>query len=156
MAVWGLWFTTALTEPAGFMACPMHSGVQAGLNGHNGHGASTPTSGAAATPASDARMLMSHDMSGDMSTQMSTEMSTEMSRDMNTAMTHDAPPSSHQHCTCLGDCCALSVASVPVAPTLPASVTVQVAHAPPPVVIARPMSQIDYVLPFANGPPVRV
>ena len=58
IAIWGLWLTTALSEPAGAHTCPMHgghaghmaqSGAQAAHSEHDGHHAPAKQSGQACT-----------------------------------------------------------------------------------------------------------
>jgi hypothetical protein len=125
ITLWGIWFATALTEPAGFLACPMHSGV--------GHHATASPVAAASTDHSG------HDTHGAVLVQEATES--------------DAPTPAHL-CSCLGDCCSSTPARAadPVA-TPPMVVVRESDHVrPAPDVLVAPTRR-DHALPFAIGPP---
>lgn len=136
ITLWGIWFATALTEPAGFLACPMHSGM-----GHHASSVQVAETQVTETP-SDVDDHSGHDAHR-------AEPALEVS-----ATESDAPEPSHV-CSCLGDCCS----SVPAQAADPIDV-------PRMVVIGdsgqiRPESNAltaltarDHALPFAIGPPI--
>ena len=158
IALWGIWFTTALTEPAGIMACPMHSGMPHGVTSHG------VTSHGVSSHGVTSHHAMSHD-----ATSQEAMAGMDMSGADHTAMPHPAmphaalpdshdasAPAPHQCCTCLGQCPSISPAVVPPSVDLP--------YVPQPLQTAaaeygpteRLATRIAYTLPYANGPPPRV
>jgi hypothetical protein len=129
IALWGVWFSVALVEPAGVMACAMHMGT----GDHSAHAAP------AAAPA--------HDMAA-----MHHEVAAEGGAE--STGTTDAPaPDAHTQCTCLDSCCSV----VPVIPATGhdplAHVPVAVRRSRPSATVERAESARAFALPFANGPP---
>jgi len=108
LAVWGLWFTAALSEPAGLHTCPMH-GAHAMAQASGAHGSAEHAG-------------------------------------------HNVPSHSSKDCTCLGLCCAASIAS-PRVSIQPAVVSVQHETASFSPDAAAPRIVRAHALPFANGPP---
>lgn len=158
LALWGLWFTTALTEPAGIMACAMHGalpggehGALAGAAAHRGHGdGEQSTSAAIARNSQDDASHAAHEAHAE-----TAAVDAQAARGGGSVIEGDAGPSndSHECCTCIGQCCAATNA-VPPAPSI-ALPTVAVRAEP-----ARDFSRRErvpspraYVLPFANAPP---
>jgi hypothetical protein len=141
ITLWAIWFTTALIEPAGFMACPMHSGMVAGLPAGMAH------LGPVAAPLSHAGMThdaMTHDAVAHDA----------MAQDVTDLAATDAPaPTHHDCCTCLGQCCTMAPAelsSPALALVLPATLQTMVARYEQ---TARLVARVEHALPFANGPP---
>lgn len=130
VALWGLWITAALVEPAGVRGCAMHGGraVQA---------MPAPSAASASAGAADA-----HAHHGPSAT---------------SPVDAGAPESSgHECCTCLGRCCAASTVVAPaVSVAFVASVEQRTAR-PATVSTTRPETERPYALPFANGPPLAV
>jgi hypothetical protein len=136
-ALWGLWFTTALTEPAGFLACPMHSG------GGMHEVAAVAPSPTAESHAHHVGMVM--------------DQSPDAAASVSQAMTHDAPtPDGHPCCTCLGQCCTMSPADMPQSPVIPSAATPLQTAAQPIGYQSRLRTRIAYAIPYANGPPSTV
>ncbi len=140
ITLWGIWFATALTEPAGFLTCPMHSGA-----GH--HATETPFASAhvAETPA-DAADHSGHDAHYDAHRAAPTE---------EVSATESSARAPSHICSCLGECCS----SAPARAADPI--------AAPPTVVVRDGSRVrvasdalvtparrDHALPFAIGPPI--
>lgn len=111
VAVWGLWFTAALSEAAGLHTCAMH-GNHAVAQAHSGHAAA--------------------EHSG-----------------------HGAPSHASKACTCLGFCCAASVAT-PRVSIQPAVVSIQRETAVFSPAGATLSITRAHALPFANGPPTAI
>lgn len=162
ITLWGIWFTTALTEPAGLFACAMHSGMVSPsavggmampmgmsmpmsasahheMRGGAQLGSHTEAVTGAAMSGSDAVMLHHHDA---------------MLAQESTSATPDQAPT-HDCCTCIGQCGVAVVVAAPVhaieltVATLDAvSVPAFTHHAHVPLARA-------HALPFANGPPLR-
>jgi hypothetical protein len=62
--------------------------------------------------------------------------------------------SSHHECTCLGQCCATAPSGLPVAtPQLTLAPLRAIEGAAPPAYAFVPTAA-EYLIPFANGPPV--
>ena len=127
ISLWAIWFATALTEPAGLFACPMHSGIAAAA--------------ADGEASADAGPAVAHHHATD-AAQAATDA------------TSQAPErSDHSCCTCIGQCCTMAPAMLPDAPfVLPLGLSRQAqmrAHAPP----SRVRQAVDHQLPFANAPP---
>ncbi len=153
IALWGVWFATALTEPAGIMACPQHSGLESVGIPHGGMHGSKP-----------AAMPMSHDMASmDMaSMDMASMEMADAGHDVAartgdnaiTARPADAPDDSgHSCCTCLGTCSTMPPATLPCPPAamhVPESLQATVAIYPD---VQHAPQRADLALPFANGPP---
>jgi hypothetical protein len=143
IAVWGLWFTTSVVEPAGLFACAMHglavpahaggdasTTAQAMASDHGMHGAQRTAASAAAVPAPHSAGAVAIDA---------------------------APaPREHQHhdcCTCLGNCCQ----SAPVATPSTAITLAPLAECDNAVaaiaIATRGVERRPFALPFAIGPP---
>ena len=155
-ALWGIWFTTALVEPAGVLACPMHSG-HAGVSGTaaqvHAHGASVAHAGgeptqemSAAVHGGSAHADIAHaDIAhGDA-----------LRADVTLGDPSDDAdgPAKHQCCTCIGQCCAMSPTLLPSSPTAIASIVASVTESGVPSPHSPLVSRVEHVLPFANGPP---
>jgi hypothetical protein len=128
-ALLGLWFTAFAAEPATLVACPMHGGTSA-MAAHATHGEAAARAGAShhagVRPASAAHHAPQH--------------------------SHD--PSSHT-CTCLGHCCASSVAVIHAQDSdHPVAVFVSVVRTVVPRVNHRVPGTADHRLPFATAPPL--
>ncbi|MFL5606993.1 MAG: hypothetical protein ACJ8AD_11150 [Gemmatimonadaceae bacterium] len=124
--LFALWFAIVLGDPGMLHTCAMHGG-------HGGHGAAA----AAPTPSHDGHGM--HGASGN-------------AHQSAPADTHR--PDSAPACTCIGHCCAVTVAApLPAVATVPVPVAVaEERHpldAPPVQAPAAP----DRRLPFSNGPP---
>jgi hypothetical protein len=153
VALWGVWFATALTEPAGLLACPMHSGLSAVAAGHGSHtGAAAPLVAQHAAPEH-----ASHALQGSLQGSLHGEMHGAMpeSDALSQEATDHAPVdhSGHESCTCLGQCCMMAPAAMPAS-------AVAIEFAPPlQTVVAefshttRHLERWEHALPFANGPP---
>jgi len=131
ITLWGIWFATALTEPAGFLACPMHS--SAGHHTTEGHGAIAPVV-EAAHPRHDVHAAA-----------LVTE----------TSATESQAPTPAHICSCLGDCCS----SVPARPAHPVRAPAFVVVGPddrggPALDALVAPTRRDHALPFAVGPPM--
>jgi hypothetical protein len=125
IAMWGLWFTAALSEAPGLHACSVHA-VHAGHATHSEddtHGAQL--AGSVVSPddsASPAPVDQSHHRPTD--------------------------------CTCLGTCCCAAPAAVPTRSVKLPNVVVVAERAVDFADAASPIVQRAYSRPFANGPPV--
>jgi hypothetical protein len=127
VTLWGIWFSTALIEPAGFFACAMHSGsALAGMVG-------VSVSGAVQSPTAD----MSH------------HAHATPDRVETSAPEHDG----HPCCTCLGQCCTMTAAVVAQADVTVELLLSQQAADSAVVVLSRIPLRPAHALPFANGPP---
>jgi hypothetical protein len=128
-ALLGLWFTAYAAEPAALVACPMHGGssVMAAAAEHDGvAGAARTSHHGGARPMSEA----------------------------DDALQHSHAPGPHT-CTCLGHCCASSVAVIRADDgRLPVAVLVTAVRVDVPRVGSRMPAQIDHRLPFATAPPL--
>jgi hypothetical protein len=128
-ALLGLWFTAYAAEPAALVACPMHGAtpVAAGHAPHGGAKAPADASGhAGAQPAPAATHAPEH--------------------------SHD--PGRH-NCTCIGHCCASSVAVVRADDSrCPVAALAAVARVAVPRAAHRVPAPADYTLPFATAPPL--
>jgi hypothetical protein len=124
-ALFALWFAVMLGDPGLLHTCAMHGG-------HGSHGA-TP----AATAAHDAPMA--HGAHGA----------------MHQSAPADAPrPDAAGPCTCIGHCCAVTVAApLPTPATIPVPVAVAQERHPLDAPAADAPAAPDRRLPFANGPP---
>lgn len=131
ISVWGIWFATALTEPAGFFACPQHHGAVVAVandgpvdSAHDHHASSGQTGGASL---SESAQLSDPDSS---------------------------TPAEHSCCTCLSQCCTMTPA---VAADCGQALEHPVARASAPEPFAQkhfvPL-RVAHALPFANGPPL--
>ena len=142
IALWGVWFSTALVEPAGLLACPMHSGMagvtatHADPSAHAGH----ETHGGGAANAARGDAVHSH------------------GNGVLDASSHETPAPEGQHnCTCLGQCCTMALdASIKAAEELLPSARVVSGDAPLPALVAHIVTPVEHVRPFANGPPVTI
>jgi hypothetical protein len=128
-ALLGLWFTAYAAEPADLVACPMH-GVTSAIAAHAGHDGTAAPSHASHHAGVQPTPAADH------------------------APQHSHDPSPH-NCTCLGHCCASSIAVIragdsqwPVA-ALVAVVRIAVAR-----VSDRVPAPADHRLPFATAPPL--
>lgn len=128
VAMWACWFVVLLSEPAMLHSCPMHDGAPGSVGvaeGHTGHHGSH-----AANAAVDG------------------------SRDL-TAPDQGAPQQAAPHaCTCIGDCSASTIV-VPTA-AAPMSWLAGIIDIAPVIGVAHQSvpAAPDFVLPFANGPPL--
>ena len=135
IAVWGLWFTTSVVEPAGLFACEMHGTA---MPAQMRHGASA---------SAHEMPLRAHAHIAPAAAQRSA-----------VAVAIDAAPASRGHqshdcCNCLGSCCqSAPVATPSTAITL--APMVERANAVAAIIVAtRGISRRPYALPFAIGPP---
>jgi hypothetical protein len=129
-ALLGLWFTAYAAEPAALVACPMHGGssVRAEASGEHGGAAAPGQSShhAGARPASAA----------------------------DDAPQHSHAPGPHT-CTCLGHCCASSVAVIRGGDSpCPVAAVVSAVRIDVPRVGRRVPALVDHRLPFATAPPL--
>ena len=119
------WFVVSISEPAVLHSCPMHDGTSVTASG-NSHG----------------EHQMSHMPAG--------AAGENASGTQQTLPEHTAPHS----CTCMGDCSA----SATVAPTSVARMTwlAGIIDIATELWVAHPAAPVDadFVLPFANGPPM--
>lgn len=128
-ALLGFWFTAYAAEPAALVACPMH-GTTSAVTTESAHGGTAAPSHA-------------HRDAGALPTPAA----------------DDAPHHSHDggphSCTCLGHCCASSVAAVRAADS-PCAVAAlrSVAHAAARRVDDLVPAAADHTLPFATAPPL--
>jgi hypothetical protein len=150
ITLWGIWFATALTEPAGLLACPMHSGLgqfmaTAAMPAHQ-H-AAVGTSVAAHHAPDHAAMA---EMTGMAS--MNDAPSDVAASATSTPLPTKAP-GEHHCCTCLGQCCTVAPAAL-VAPRI---ALVESVVREPEIAVFAPVSlypaRVAFALPFANGPP---
>jgi hypothetical protein len=134
-ALWGIWFATALTEPAGLLACPMHSGQTAMASGAVTHDNSAPA--AHASMAGDAR-------AGHGSTP--------------TVAGNSAPaPADHHSCTCLGQCCSMAIDALSEgADVLLPMQASRIIRTPRPTAVAHIATPVEHSRPFAIGPPALI
>lgn len=144
LALWGLWFTAAISEPAGLFVCAMHSGtagMQMGGHAHGGMRAAKTSSHG-----------MQHAASGSHAAHRSPSVAAGGEPDA--SVSEPTPPQTH-NCTCLGECCAVVPATIPT-PQLQVALGIAISRAAEPPAHAReitPPAQLLHVLPFANGPP---
>ena len=129
-ALFALWFAVMVGDPGMLHSCPAHGG-------HGAHAAASAAGGHDA-PATHA-MHGAHDAG---------------------AM-HSASQHGTQHhdktgpCTCVGQCCAASIAApLPAVAALQAPATVVRAEQPLIVALGDSPAAPDLRLPFANGPPI--
>lgn len=118
------WLAIALVEPAALHVCEMHAGG-------GGHGMTTAP-------------VESHEHAGHHGTDLSAE----------SPAPDDQAPAEPHACTCLGECCAVAIASVPPADQAtfaPAAVRREVAF---PVLRTMRAQPAGLRLPFATAPPV--
>ena len=124
LAVWGLWFTAAMSEVGGLASCPMHGNHAAHVGAH----------AAAAGKAQATSSHLAH------------------AAERGTAHQPSAPQKGAV-CTCLGQaCCAPLVVGPTAAVQLPRALTVVVAVAAYRETAVVSV-QRGYEHPFANGPP---
>jgi hypothetical protein len=128
-ALLGFWFTAYAAEPAALVACPMHGATSAvGVDAAYGETAA-PAHGShhAAAGATSAA---------------------------DTAPQHSHSPSPHT-CTCLGHCCASSVAVIRTGGSrVPLAAVVAVVRVAVPRVSDRVPAVAEHSLPFATAPPL--
>lgn len=134
-ALWGIWFATALTEPAGLLACPMHSGQSAM--------ASATVAQDDLAPA-DHERAAGNDHAGHGSAQ--------------SLAGESAPaPAGHHSCTCLGQCCTMAIdALAERADVLLPAPASRVIRTRLPAVVAFVATPVEHSRPFANGPPALI
>jgi hypothetical protein len=126
--LFALWFAVVLGDPGMLHTCAMHGG-------HGGHGASP-----AAAPATTAHGgHMAH------------------------GAAHQSAPADASHpaapapCTCIGHCCAVTVAApLPALDVVPVPVAVAEERHPLDAPTVEAPAAPDRRLPFANGPPATV
>jgi hypothetical protein len=128
-ALFALWFAIVLGDAGMLHTCAMHGG-------HGGHGV-------AATPPT-----------------ANTGHGRHMSHGAQPA-THQTAPADTQHpdapapCTCIGHCCAVTVAApLPTVGTIPVPVAVAEERHPLDAPSAEAPAAPDRRLPFSNGPPI--
>ena len=132
--MWGVWFATALAEPAAFFACPMHSPTPASVV----HAPNSPTA-ALQLAASVPRAAEHHQHDARVVPAGHQQHS-------------DAP--AHSCCTCLGECCTMAPADLPRAAIAIPALTEHHPAAAAFAYTARLPQRADHALPFANGPPL--
>ncbi len=137
LALWGLWFTTALTEPAGILACAMHSGVP-GAALRVTHGGGGAHAAFRHVLASDAGHAASHREAGHAASHRGAS---------------NPASQSHDCCTCLGQCCTAAPVAAPAGAVALAAIVHRAAPAHEFARHERAPSPRAYVLPFANAPP---
>lgn len=147
-ALWGIWFATALTEPAGLLACPMHSG-QAAM-------ASAAVADDNSAPAADV-VVAGDEHAAHGSASASPRHDAGSSQALGSGSTHAPDPSGHHSCTCLGQCCTMAIDALAARADvlLPAQAS-RVIRAPLPAVVASIATPVEHSRPFANGPPAIV
>jgi hypothetical protein len=126
-ALLGFWFTAYAAEPAALVACPMHGGtsVVAAPAAHGAPAAAQAAHHVAPRPAPTAG-----------------------------APQHSHEPGPHT-CTCLGHCCASSVAVIRAGESRwPLAALVAVMRIAVPRVTDRVPASADHRLPFATAPPL--
>lgn len=139
IAVWGLWFTTSVVEPAGLFACEMHGGI-------GGHAAMAAPSVASASAAG-----MTH------GTAMPMDHVQHVSATTTQAAASDASTPSQNHhacCTCLGHCCQTAPVAAPETTATLAALIERASDVAIVTVATRGITRRPYELPFANGPPL--
>ncbi len=137
IAVWGLWFTTSVVEPAGLFACEMHSGI----GGHAAMSSAPTGTAASAATTHGAAMPMDHAQHG-------SAAAPSVSSDPTPA------PSHHACCTCLGHCCETAPVAAPAPPVTLAALIERENHVASITIATRGVTRRPYELPFANGPPL--
>lgn len=159
--LWGVWFTTALTEPAGILACAMHGGVPAQapaaptVQRHGEHATQLATQLALGAQASHSEHAAhaerpAHAEGAEAADPGAAGDATRASAA--TSPSHEAPP--HGCCTCLGQCCTAAPVTTPAVVDVAIAREVQVDAAAPVVGRAELPARRDHTLPFANGPPI--
>lgn len=134
IAVWGLWFTAALSNAAGLHTCPTHGS----------HAAHASLGGAAASPSHDGMGMAGMDHG----TAVDEAVASTSSGPQDTQPSQNA-------CTCLGSCCcAPSVAPLAPAPEAFVVTYIDVRPAEYPET-SKPRVERAYAHPFANGPPAQ-
>ncbi|MFN8668678.1 MAG: hypothetical protein U0164_15975 [Gemmatimonadaceae bacterium] len=148
--LWGVWFTTALTEPAGILACATHGSAAA--TSHAGAPLSPPASRATqdahAAHAAHAQHVQQA-ARGAVAAQGSADLASSASSP--SVPSGDAP---HGCCTCLGQCCTAAPVTTPAVVEVAIARLVQVDAVAPVVQRAERPARRDHTLPFANGPPI--
>jgi hypothetical protein len=131
ITLWGIWFATALTEPAGVLACPLHGGA-----GHH------TTSGPVADASSEHGSHSQH-------------LARASTAHTDASATESPAPEPGHACSCLGDCCSATPAQVADVldppPLAVLGLRGQLAFARG---ILGASTQRDHALPFAIGPPI--
>ncbi len=156
ITLWGVWFTTALTEPAGLFACQMHSGMN---NGHGVHATQGADQAVASSHAHHAATIVTHaDPSvGTMdhaTTAPAATPTVAWSLQIGNVATDLPTPHEHNCCSCLGQCCTASPAAAPVrAPEFAVESISDVVRAEFAECSHVPL-QRAHALPYANGPPL--
>lgn len=146
-ALWGIWFATALTEPAGLLACPMHSG-QAAM-------APAAVADEDAAPATlDVAAGDEHAAHGSASASLGHAAGASQTRG---GATRTPDPSGHHSCTCLGQCCTMAIdALAERADVLLPAPASRVIRTRLPAVVAFVATPVEHSRPFANGPPALI
>ncbi len=147
ITLWGIWFTTALTEPVGLLACPMHSGLGVSAVANMAIGpAAAPMHGhdhaamAAAGETQSATRGAAPSVAQGVAVQVD-------------ATSHHAP-TEHHCCTCLGQCCTISPAVVAARVAVPTLFALLASASIGTVFLTRVATRTPHVLPYANGPPL--
>ncbi|HTE47095.1 MAG TPA: hypothetical protein VK636_17740 [Gemmatimonadaceae bacterium] len=131
IAIWGLWFTAALSEVGGIHTCPIHGGTAA----HVSHSAAAHESQHA--PHHGAMASAEHHAQ---------------------AASPSSQPADDHHggaCTCLGLCCCGTPVASPTSTTSIVDVALVETSAPDYADLPTPSVERNHVQPFANGPPAR-
>ena len=162
--LWGVWFTTALTEPAGILACAMHGGVPAqapatpAVQHHGALATQHATPHALDAQASHVEHAAHASHAGrpahaEVAEAADPGAAGDASRaTAATSPSHEAPP--HGCCTCLGQCCTAAPVTTPAVVFVAIAREVQVDAAAPVVGRVELPARRDHTLPFANGPPI--
>lgn len=165
IALWGIWFTTALTEPAGLFACQMHSGMN---TGHGAHAtAASPDASPDASPhGPHALPMVSPGNAAIGEAALSVVDHAQMAHGAGVAATvapnaggtrvvsETATPPEHSCCTCIGQCATAPAAIAPFrAPEFATETISDAVRAESPERAHHPLHRA-HALPFANGPPL--
>lgn len=158
ITLWGVWFTTALTEPAGLFACQMHSGMNAAHATHAAAPSADASGKASAHALHSASMVSGGDVTPsavDHAQMMHGGQADDASNAAGTHVASESPtPAEHSCCTCLGQCSTAPAAITPVrAPEFATETISDVVRAESAECVYRPLLRA-HALPFANGPPL--
>ena len=136
IAVWALWFTTAVVEPAGLFACAMHGTVAP---------AASATASEQASHRATAEMHAQHSV-GSRHTMVATDAVQASATDTHSQQQHDC-------CTCLGHCCQSIPVGAPTTVVTLALILERDAALSAIAITTRAVTRRPYDQPFANGPP---
>lgn len=150
--LWGVWITTALTEPAAILPCAMHGGVPADARAEEPHATPGSHAGHTSRHASPTGVARAPDGSHESGGPSATHGAAGAGATRGNAPSKDAP--AHDCCTCLGQCCAAAPVAAPaVVEVAIAAMEARIEPAAPVVRRAESPAWRDHSLPFANGPP---